>query len=100
MLSGRSSFSLRLQRFELVDEHLPRLARLDHIIEVSTFRGDVRVGELLPVRLNQFLSLGFRVFRLCQFFPEYDVDRSLWTHYRDLGRRPGKISVCSNMLAS
>src|SRR2546427_11891296 len=100
MLSGRPSLPLGLQQLEIVDEHLPRLARLYHVIQVGPFCRHVRVREFLTLRLDEFLPLGCGILGLGKLVPEDDVDRSLRTHYSDLGRWPSKVGIGTDVLAA
>src|SRR5687768_18615523 len=49
MFPGRVRVPLRPQQLEDRDEPRPRVARLDHFVDVATLRRHVRIGELLPV---------------------------------------------------
>src|SRR5436309_5611306 len=100
VLSGRPSFSLGLQRVQIVDEHISSIAWVYHIIQVPSFCRYVRICEFLTVRLDQFLPLGGWIFGLGKLVAEDDVDRSLRTHYGDLCRWPGKVGVCSDVFAA
>ena len=59
--------------------------REDNRIDITDFRRFVRIGKGLTVFLYKFPSSLFRVFRFGDFIAEYNIDRSVGTHYRDLG---------------
>src|SRR5688572_30322344 len=90
--------ALGLQRLERINESRPRVARIDDVVEISSTGRDVRVRELLPVLLDLSFSCRRFVRTLRDFLPEEDFHRTLWSHHRDLGRRPGDVEVAANVL--
>ena len=53
---GRHVLALVDEALERGDDLGPSLARLDDVIDVAEFGGDVRVGEFLVVRFDQLFS--------------------------------------------
>src|ERR1700730_14754658 len=77
------------------DQPRARLSRLDHGIDVTALRGDIRIGEarakLRDLLLPQPFALRFR--RVFDLSLVDDVYRSLWAHHRDFRGGAGKIRV-------
>src|SRR6266536_2861136 len=48
-LAARAALLLRQRGLQRVDQHGPRAPRLDHLVQVATLRGGVRIGEALAV---------------------------------------------------
>src|SRR5262245_4573586 len=76
VLAARPRLLLRQCGLEGVDQHRPRAARLDHVVDVAPLGGSVWIGEALAVILDQLLAPRFRVVGLLQLFAEDDVDRT------------------------
>src|SRR5439155_10213716 len=72
----------------------------DNIVNISSSRSDVRVAEFFTIFLYKFPLLCRGVFRFGDFVAEDYVDRCIGTHYCYFGRRPGKIHISPDMLAS
>ena len=85
-------------RKEGIDQARARLLGLDHIVNVTTFRGDVGAGEFLTVFRDELGFLLNRVICLLQLLAENDVYRAVRSHDRDLGRGPGQVEVTADVL--
>src|SRR5438309_12098584 len=73
VLPRRDLLALRLEHPQRLDQLRPGLGGLDDIIDVTALRGDVRVAELLLVRLDQFLAASFGIIGLRDVPPEDHV---------------------------
>src|SRR5437867_5831549 len=77
MFPGGPGVPLCPERVERLNQGWPSLRRLDHIVEVSEPRSDVRVHELLRVLPNE-AGLSLPCVRCClDILLEHDVYRSL-----------------------
>src|SRR5205809_4778627 len=81
------------------DELAPRLARLNHFVDESPPRRDVRARELFAEFRNLLRPERCRVGRGVELALIKDVDRPFGTHDGDLGRGPRVIEIRTDVLA-
>src|SRR3989337_4309315 len=84
MLLGRVGVALVGDHLQGVDQTRARLARFDHVIDVTTRGSDVRVGELLAILLDQLGLPWGGTFGFEQLLAEDNVHGAIRTHHRDL----------------
>src|SRR4051794_41580902 len=71
---------------------------MDHRVDVPALGGEVRVGEVVLVLLDQLRAAGVRVVGVVEVVAGEDVDGALRAHHRDLGGRPREGHVGAEVL--
>ncbi len=71
---------------------------IDHVVDVATLGGVVRVGVLLGVLGDQFGATRRGIGGLLQLAAVDDLDRTLRAHHGELGSRPGVREVGADRL--
>ena len=100
MFPARARLLLRQRGLERVDEHGPRPARLDHLVDVAALRRAVGIRKPFPVVLDQLLAARLRIVRVLELLAEDDVHRAVRAHHRDLCRRPREVEVRTDVLGA
>src|SRR6478672_6440228 len=98
VLLGRIAIAFSSEHSERLDQPGPRIAGIDHVIDVPSGRRSVGVSELFAVLLDQLLGGACRVLGPGNLVLEQDLHRPLGSHDRDLCRRPGKVHIAPYML--
>ena len=95
---GRPPLTFGGAGFESGDQARPGLHRLDDVVDVAAPGGSVRRGELLPIVRHQFRPPRYRVLGFLELVAEDDVDGAFRSHDGYLGRGPGNVVVCADVL--
>src|SRR5262249_15464121 len=100
MFLGWVGVALVLEHIEGYDELFARVARLDDLVHVPTGGGDVGVGELLLVVIDQILPPLFGVGSVIYLIFEDDANGTIYAHHGDLGSGPSVIDIAADVLAA
>src|ERR1700720_3937438 len=89
--SSRTFFTIRTYPGERADQDLPRIRRIDHVIDLEYLRGTQRLapGVMLGDELVVAGPSGLRIGDRVEFGPEAQPHRALQAHPAELAAGPG-----------
>src|SRR5262249_11261148 len=100
VLAARPRLLLRQCGLEGVDQHRPRAARLDHVVDAAPLGGSVWVGEALAGILEQLLPPRCRAVALRLFLAEVDVAGAFRPQPRHRPGAPGEVEAAADLLGA